>query len=76
MHAPDLRAARQAGAQKPEAGLPWASAGQVTQAATSLSGGGEGPNERGRGRLAGLLVVVAVGAPGMPRGLHGRGVGR
>lgn len=39
MHAAGLWAARQAGAQKPEAGLPWASAGQVTHMATLLAGG-------------------------------------
>lgn len=41
---------------------------QVAHAATSLAWSGEGPNERGRGRRAGLLVVAAVGAPGMPGG--------
>ena len=68
MCAPGLRVARQAGAQKPEASLLWASAVQVAHAATSLAWSGEGPNERGRGRRAGLLVVAAAGAPEMPRG--------
>lgn len=68
MCAPGLRVARQAGAQKPKASLPWTSAGQVAHTATSLAWGGEGPNERGRGRRAGLLVVAAAGASGVARG--------
>lgn len=68
----DLRAAWQQGPEARRRAFLWGFRRAVIRGGHPLSGGGEGPNERGRGRLGWAAGGGGCGAPGMPRGLHGR----